>query len=69
VPNDYANALASATGGGTIQVITEPNSGISVQLVQFVDHKLGAAYARMAYMYGAAKGQVDAGQILRSAAS
>jgi len=69
VPNDYANALSSATGGGTIQVITEPNSGISVQLVQFVDHKLGAAYARMAYMYGAAKGQVDAGQILRSAAS
>lgn len=68
VPADYANALPGATGGGTSQIITNPKSGLSVHLVQFVDHKLGKAYSRMAYMLGAAKGQIKAGQILRSAA-
>lgn len=67
VPSDYANALPGATGGGTSQVITEPNSGLSVHLVQFVDHKAGAAFARMAYLFGAAKGQIKAGQRLTSA--
>lgn len=67
VPSDYANALPGATGGGTSQIITNSKSGLSVHLVQFVDHKLGKAYSRMAYMLGAAKGQTAAGQRLVSA--
>ena len=66
VPADYANALPGATGGGTSQIITNPKSGMSVHLVQFVDHKLGKAYSRMAYILGAAKGQKKAGQRLVS---
>lgn len=68
VPNDYASVLPGATGGGTSQIITNPQSGLSVQLVQFVDHQLGMAFARMAYMFGAALGQANSGQILRSSA-
>jgi hypothetical protein len=69
VPNDYTQALPGATGGGTVQVITEPNTGFSVMLTQFIDHKLGAAFARVAVMYGAAKGQQKAGRRLVSAAA
>jgi hypothetical protein len=68
VPNDYANALPGVTGGGTSQIITNPKSGISVHLVQFVDHQKGKAYSRMAYILGANKGQIKAGQRLVSAA-
>lgn len=67
LPNDYASALPGATGGGTVQTITEPNSGFSVQLVQYVNHQLGSAAARLAWMYGCAKGQINAGQLLLSA--
>lgn len=67
VPADYSNALPGVTGGGTSQIITNAKSGLSVHLVQFVDHKKGKAYSRMAYMFGAAKGQATAGQRLVSA--
>jgi len=68
LPNDYSAALPGATGGGTTQTITEPNTGLSVMLVQFVNHQLGKSFARLALMYGAAKGQPKAGQLLISAA-
>lgn len=68
VPSDYANALPGVTGGGTSQVITNMKSGLSAHLVQFVDHKLGKAYMRMAYILGANVGQQKAGQRIRSGA-
>jgi hypothetical protein len=68
VPNDYRAALPGVTGGGVSQVITNPESGLSVMLTQFINDQLGSAYVRMAYMFGVAKGQVKCGQILRSSA-
>jgi hypothetical protein len=68
VPNDYRAALPGVSGGGVSQVITNPESGLSVMLTQFINDLLGAAYVRQAYMFGAAKGQVKCGQLLRSAA-
>lgn len=68
LPGGYASALPGVTGGGTSQVITNSKSGLSVHLVQFVDHLKGKAYSRMAYIFGAAVGQQRAGQILRSSA-
>lgn len=62
VPSDYANALPGVTGGGTSQIITNPKSGLSVHLVQFVDHQKGKAYSRMAYILGANEGQKPAGR-------
>jgi hypothetical protein len=68
VPNDYRAALPGVSGGGVSQVITNPDSGLSVMLTQFISDVLGSAYVRMAYMFGAAKGQIKCGQILRSGA-
>ncbi len=67
VPNDYATALPGVTGGGISKVITNPDTGISVMQTQFVDHRAGSAVQRIAIMYGVARGQVAAGQILKSA--
>lgn len=66
LPNDYSAALPGATGGGVVSTVTNPDTGISVMLTQYVDHGLGAAYWRIALMFGAAKGQALSGQILKS---
>jgi hypothetical protein len=55
VPNDYTLALPGASNGN-VSVVTNPDTGISVQLVQYVDHNLAAATARVATMYGVAVG-------------
>lgn len=68
LPSEYATALPGVSGGGIVNTITEPNTGLSIQQVLFVDHKLGKAYSRLAWMFGVAKAQTDAGQRLISAA-
>lgn len=67
MPNDYTIALPGATGGGVVQTVTNEDTGISVMLVMFVDHKLGGAYWRIALQFGAAVGNGAAGQRLISA--
>ncbi len=64
LPNDYTQVFPGATGGGVTSVVTNPDTGISVMLVQFIDHTLGAAKMRVAVMYGVAKGQTNSGQLL-----
>ena len=60
LPNDYASILPGASYG-SVTTITDPDIGLSVMQVQYVDHKLGFAESRMALMYGVAAGQVAAG--------
>lgn len=67
LPNDYTQVLPGATGGGVVSTVTNPDTGISVMLVQFIDHKLGAALLRVALMYGVAVGDPATGQRLISA--
>ena len=66
VPNDYTSALPGASFGN-VQVVTDPDIGISVQQVQYVNHTLGTATQRVALMYGTAAGQGDAGELLKAA--
>jgi hypothetical protein len=66
VPNDYTSVLPGASYGN-VQVITDPDLGLSVMLVQYVDHKKGTATQRIALMYGTAAGQGNAGQLLKAA--
>ena len=66
VPNDYTSVLPGASYGN-VQVITDPDLGLSVMLVQYVDHKKGTATQRIALMYGTAAGQGNAGQVLKAA--
>jgi len=63
VPDDYTKALPGSSHG-SVSVVTNPDTGISVQKVDFVDHVLGRAYSRIAISYGVAKGQVASGQCL-----
>lgn len=68
VPNDYTLVLPAANNGN-VSVVTNPDTGISVQLVQYVDHKAAEATWRIAIMFGVAKGQAASGQRLVSAAT
>ena len=66
LPNDYSSILPGASYGN-VTTITDPDLGLSVMQVQYVDHKLGFAESRIALMYGVAVGQGNAGQRLISA--
>lgn len=67
VPNDYTTALPGVPSTGRLQVITCPDTGMSVLLTQYIDHNFGVARGRIALMYGVARGQVASGQRIISA--
>ena len=64
VPNDYTQVLAGVPSVGLVQNITNPETGITVQLVRFVNHSLARATARAALMWGAAVGDPACGERL-----
>ncbi len=66
IPDGYTNALPGVPATALQQVITNPDSGMSVQLTEFVDHKLGKAYMRIAWIRVAGVGNPKAGQLLLS---
>lgn len=66
VPNDYTSVLPGSSFGN-VMMVTNPDIGITVMLVQYVDHKKGSATQRIAIMYGTAPGQTVAGQLIKSA--
>lgn len=66
--NDYTTALPGLPQTGNVQQITNPDTGLTVTLTQYVNHYLGKTYMRVAWMYGVAKGNPKSGQILRSGA-
>lgn len=68
-PNDYTQALPGVPATGVVQLISNPDTGITVMLVQWVDHLAGAARGRVAVMFGVAKAQTASGERLVSAAS
>ena len=61
--NDYVNTIAGASNGNA-QVISDPDIGISVLQVQYVNHQMSATSQRLSWVYGAARGQIAAGQRL-----
>jgi len=67
VPNDYTSILPGASFGN-VQMVTDPDIGITVMQVQYVNHTLGTATNRIAMMWGAAAGQTAAGQLVKAAA-
>ena len=69
VPNDYSAAMPDVAGNGVVQIVTNLDTGISVMLVRYVDHKAAEAAWRVALMWGAAKGNPLCGQRLVSVAT
>jgi hypothetical protein len=47
-------------------MVTDPDIGTTVMLVQYVNHQLGTATSRIALMFGTAAGQGDAGELLKA---
>jgi phage I-like protein len=66
-PNDYTTANPGSSFGN-VQMVTDPDIGITVMQVQYVNHTLGTATSRIALMYGTAAGQTAAGQLIKAAA-
>ncbi len=67
LPNDYTTVFPGASGGGVTSIVTNPDTGMSVMLVQYLNHQLGQAVMRVAFMFGVASGQSASGQLLVSA--
>ena len=63
VPQDYTNAI-EAPPGATIQILTEPETGLSIMVTQFVDNRLETANLRVAIMYGTGIGLKTAGFLI-----
>ena len=63
--NDYTTALPGASYG-SVTTVTEPDLGISVVLVQYVNHTGGYAEWRIQVMLGAAVGDNRGGLCLTS---
>ena len=66
-PNDYTSVLPGASFGN-VQMVTDPDIGITVMQVQYVNHTLGTATSRIALMWGTAPGQTAAGQLIKASA-
>lgn len=67
LPNDYTQGVPGVASNGTVQVVKNLDTGVSAQLVRYVDHKLAESAWRLALMWGVAKGDPAAGQRLISA--
>ncbi len=68
VPTDISTVFPGVSGGAVTRTVTNPDTGLSVLMIQHSNPLLGHAYLILAYMYGVDPGQVAAGTILRSAA-
>jgi hypothetical protein len=66
-PNDYTTVLPGASFGN-VQMVSDPDIGITVMQVQYVNHVLSTATSRIALMWGTAAGQTAAGQLIKAAA-
>jgi len=66
VPNDYTTVLGPSSSYGQVSVVTNPDTGASALLTQYVSHQGGYAAWRLAWMYAVAKANNKGGQIVSS---
>lgn len=69
VPTDYT-ALAAGMGvpaTAQVEIVTEPDSGLSMMIVRYVNHEKASISVRAALMYGAAQGDPRVGIVLKPA--
>lgn len=63
IPNDYYNAFGQEAPG-RYSIITDNDTGLSVLMVQYVNHDSGTFNQRVALMYGTAVGNQSCGQLI-----
>jgi hypothetical protein len=66
LPTDYTTALGPTNVPGSITTVTDPDTGISLMLVQYVNLEQGWAEWRPEVMLGVAVGDYRAGLVLTS---
>ncbi len=64
IPNDWNTVLGGNMSYGSVNVVTNPDTGLSVLMVQFSNPQSSHAEYRLALMYGAAKGNSKGGVIV-----
>jgi hypothetical protein len=69
LPNDYTQAMGDVPATAIIEQVTNPDTGFSMMLVKYLDHRAGTANWRAAYMRGQAVGQAPSMQRLVSSAT
>jgi phage I-like protein len=68
LPYDYVDAQLGGAGGyGNVSQITDPSTGLSMMLTQYVNHDAGASRFRLALMSGVAVGDGARAQLIASA--
>ena len=65
VDSDYATILPGSSYGN-VSVVTDPDIGLSVLQVQYVNHQLATANQRISFIFGVAKAQTKAGDVIKS---
>jgi len=66
-PADETLALPGVTAPGRITKVTDPRTGLSVQVREVIDLKLGKVFVTYALIYGVAKGNAKSLQRIKSA--
>ena len=61
IPADYTKVWSDLPATGVIDMVTEPDSGLTLMMRRYVLHDSWSADADVALMYGQAKGQSAAG--------
>lgn len=56
IPQDYTKVLPEIPATASLEIVTEPDSGLSILLTKRVDHNLQATYMDTGLMYGFAAG-------------
>lgn len=64
IPNDWNKALGEGNGYGSVNVVTNPDTGLSVLLVQYSNPTAAYAEYRLALIYGTAPGNTKGGVIV-----
>lgn len=67
VPKDPREVLPGASFPGNLSVVTDPTTGLSVMVNEWIDPATLKANCRLVWMYGVAKGNANNGQILKTA--
>jgi len=65
IPQDYMTAIPNIPATAAIEIVTEPESGLSMLVVKFVDHTLGRVTQRCALMYGCGQGHPQTGFVIK----
>lgn len=65
VPQDYTQAFKDIPATAAIEVVTDPDSGLSMLNCKYVNHQLASVTNRLSLMYGFAQGDPRQGIILK----